>query len=483
DQAHILEPFSQADASTTRRYGGTGLGLAICRQLAEAMGGGMTIASRPGHGSTFRVVVPLGRVWGADGVSPHSTVLDRTRVLVVDDNATSRSLLESQLVGWGVRAETVADGASALALLRGAADSGDPFDVVLVDMTMPGMDGLELAGRKAAEAALASTRTLVLRTGRILDAETTGRLGIGASVAKPVVPADLHAALVELLSSAPSTQSAPAELAEPFAAPGDPTVSETASPRPHGRGLVLVVADNPTNQMVAMGLLARLGFDAEIVSDGQQAVEAVARSKYATVLMDCNMPVMDGYAATAAIRLQEGDGAHVPIVAMTASAMAGDRDRCLAAGMDDFVPKPVRVHELERVLSRVDGGGSSDEVPAADAVDGDQLESLRALDVDGGVFLATIVESFLASATVSIQALVAAAESGDGAALSREAHRYKGEAATLGANGVAALCEELEMTAPLIDRARARELVVRVEREMVRVRETLQAEIGSARVG
>ena len=167
---------------------------------------------------------------------------------------------------------------------------------------------------------------------------------------------------------------------------------------------------------------------------------------------------------------------------MTASAMAGDRERCLAAGMDDFVPKPVRVHELERVLSGVDGGASSDAAPAVDAVDVDQRESLRALDVDGGGFLATIVESFLASATVSIQALAAAAESGDAVALSREAHRFKGEAATLGANGVATLCEELETMAPPFDRTGAREVVGRVEREMVRVRETLKAEIGAAHV-
>ena len=481
DQAHILEPFSQADASTTRRYGGTGLGLAICRQLAGAMGGRMTIESRAGHGSTFRVVVPLGRVWRVAAPFLVSTVLHGVRVLVVDDNDTSRSLLESQLGGWGMRAEAATDGASALGLLISAAAADDPFMAALVDMAMPGMDGLEMARRKVAVAELASTRTLLLRTGRIVDAETAAELGIGASVAKPVVPADLHDALVELLGSGPPTGSAPSDVAEPVVAPGDPAGPETA-PRPHGRRRVLVVEDNPTNQMVAMGLLARLGFEAEIVADGQQAVEAVGRSEYATVLMDCNMPVMDGYAATAAIRHQEAEGEHVPIVAMTASAMAGDRERCLAAGMDDFVPKPVRIHELERVLCRVEGRGSPDAVPADNAVDGDQLANLRALDLDGGVFLATIVESFLASSKVSLQALAAAAESGDADALSREAHRCKGEAAALGATGAAALCQELELMAPPINRAAARELLGRLEQEMVRVRKTLQAETGAARM-
>jgi two-component system sensor kinase len=352
DHGHILEPFSQADASTTRRYGGTGLGLAICRQLAEAMGGGMTLESRPGHGSIFRIVVPLGQVWGSTQPSPESTVLDRVRVLVVDDNATSRSLLESYLVGWGMRPEAVPDGAAALELLSTGAGEGDPFEVALVDMAMPGMDGLEVARRKAAVAALASTQVLMMRTGAPLDPETAERLGVEISVAKPVVLADLHEALVRLVSSGRTTSTVRRGAAEPVVAAATASDSaSSASSRPHGRGRVLVVEDNPTNQMVAMGLLTRLGFDAEIASDGQQAVDAVAKSHYATVLMDCDMPVMDGYAAATAIRLQEAAGVRIPIVAMTASAMVGDRERCLAAGMDDYVPKPVRLNELDRVLS------------------------------------------------------------------------------------------------------------------------------------
>ncbi|MGI8809399.1 MAG: BREX system ATP-binding domain-containing protein [Acidimicrobiales bacterium] len=345
DQGHILEPFSQADASTTRRYGGTGLGLAICRQLAELMGGSISLESRPGHGSTFRVVVPLGRQRGvAEPMAPF-TALGSVRVPVVDDS--------------------------------------------------------------------------------------------------PVAPA----------------------------------ASAVAPGRPHRRGRVLVVEDNATNQMVASGLLSRLGYDVEIVSDGRQAVAAVASSDYATVLMDCNMPVMDGYAATAAIRRQEAAGAHIPIVAMTASAMVGDRERCLAAGMDDYVPKPVSLGELDRVLSRWrEDGGAPAEAPEAIAVD--QLASLRALD-DGGTFLAAVVDSFLTSSVVSLQELAAAADSGDADALSRAAHRFKGEAAIVGAAPLASLCEDLEsMTAPL-DRAAARSLVVKADVEMATVRAALQAEMAS----
>jgi two-component system sensor histidine kinase/response regulator len=240
------------------------------------------------------------------------------------------------------------------------------------------------------------------------------------------------------------------------------------------------VEDNTTNQMVALGLLSRMGFDAEVVSNGQQAVDAVARTTYDTVLMDCNMPVMDGYEATAAIRRLDGPAARVPIVAMTASALVGDRERCLAAGMDDYVSKPVKLGDLDRVLSRWRPAAAAP--PTDDVVDQDQLASLRALDGGDGVFLTALVESFLTSSPDALRALTASVGAGDADALHREAHRFKGEAATVGAAMVAGLCAELELLPAPLDRAAAEALLGRADREVARARDRLQAELGPAQV-
>jgi CheY-like chemotaxis protein len=241
-----------------------------------------------------------------------------------------------------------------------------------------------------------------------------------------------------------------------------------------------VVEDNATNQLVATGLLSTLGFNVEVVSDGYQAVEAVAHADYATVLMDCNMPVMDGYAATAAIRRwEETAGVHVPIVAMTASALVGDRERCLAVGMDDYLSKPVTLSDLERVLSRWEPAA---EPPIArDPIDADQFDGLRALDGGDGVFLAGVLESFLGSAAESFHLLNEALEAGDAGALSRVAHRFKGEASTLGAGDLAAVCAELESVRPPVDDVAVRDLIARVQREIDRATVRLRFEVGRVR--
>jgi len=333
DRAHILEPFSQADSSTTRRYGGTGLGLAISAQLAEAMGATMTVEGRPGAGSTFLLVVPLGGRADA-GPWPTDPSLEGVRVLVVDDNATSRSVLQTQLAAWGMQAEVAADGPSALGRLEATGTEAGGFDLAVVDAAMPGMDGIQLAGRIAANPLLKGTRLLLLTTRLLLDGETATRLGVGESVPKPVSFPELRRSLVRSLASTPRI---------PL------TGSEASVAGDHGR--VLVVEDNPVNQLVTTGMLTKLGYRSDVVANGMQAVEALARGPFEAVLMDCNMPVMDGYEATQAIRIQEGSAHHIPIIAMTASAFLGDRERCLAVGMDDYISKPVRLVDLERVLS------------------------------------------------------------------------------------------------------------------------------------
>jgi PAS domain S-box-containing protein len=459
DQAHILEAFSQADASTTRRYGGTGLGLAICRQLAEAMGGAMTLDSAPGRGSTFRVTVPLGRVWDAAGAEPAPPALAGRSVLIVAGNATSRAVLENQLAAWGMRTESVADVPAAVTRL-----AAGPVEVAVIDAGVPGTDGAGLA-----DPALASTKVLLLTTARSHDARRPGV----TMIAKPPGHAELREALVRTLTGdVPAADVPPAPRSTPLA------------PRP-SLGRVLVVEDNTTNQMVAMGLLSRLGFNAEVVSNGRQAVEAVARSAYDAILMDCNMPVMDGYEATAAIRHMEGDRGRVRIIAMTASALAGDRERCLAAGMDDYVAKPVKQRDLAQVLQISDAEAAGEPVPAVitnGAVENRQLESLRALDGGDGRFLASLVDSFAASSVQALRTLASAVEAGDRDALAREAHRFRGEAATLGAGGVAGVCAQLEALPAPLDIHAARLLVARIERELGKVRAILQAEVDAAGV-
>lgn len=444
----------------------------------------MNLESRPGHGSTFRVIVPLARQWDGEEPAPPQPALAGVRALVVDDNPTSLSLLEWHLEAWGSRVESLPDGASALARMAAAARGGAPFDVAVVDSRMPAMDGLELAARISATPDLASTPILLLTTGRPLDSATARRLGVVASVAKPVVPRELYDALVQVVTSSGGGDESPA--APDSAGPGQentpagPSAARVTSPQPRSRGRVLVVEDNLTNQMVAMGLLTRLGFDPEVVGNGQEAVDAVRAREFAVVLMDCNMPVMDGFEATAAIRHDEGGDRHLPIVAMTAGALVGDRERCLAAGMDDYVSKPVKLSELDRVLSR--WRPAAQPTAWVDVIDGDQLESLRALDGGDGTFLSTLVDSFLTSSSEALATLAAAAEAGDAETLRAEAHRLKGEASTLGASGVAALCGQLEKLPAPFDRAAATDLVGRAGREMERVREILRDALGGAQI-
>jgi signal transduction histidine kinase/CheY-like chemotaxis protein len=337
-QEHLFQAFTQADASTTRKYGGTGLGLAISRRLTEMLGGTIGVQSTPGQGSMFWFTVHMAKsIEPAHCLTPTAHTLQGLRVLGVDDNATNRALLEGHLKAWGMHIDCVTDGTQALARLRAAHHAGQPYALVILDMLMPHMNGLELAHRIKAEADLAPVRLVLLSSGTQYDEEQSAReAGIAAYVAKPVNQARLYDAIATAMSTAsvPQTQ-----------------VQTQAGAESKIR--VLLAEDNITNQKVAMLMLEKLGCRVDAVANGREALEALTHITYDLVFMDCQMPEMDGYEATTAIRAREAIGdRHVPIIAMTAYAMRDDRERCLQAGMDDYMRKPVKAEVLQAMVQQ-----------------------------------------------------------------------------------------------------------------------------------
>ncbi|MBK7973440.1 MAG: response regulator [Deltaproteobacteria bacterium] len=339
----LFQSFSQVDASTTRRFGGTGLGLAICARLVERMGGAIGFESQVGKGSTFRFTVRLGRRPDADAIRPRALPeLGGVEVLCVDDNATNLRIVTRQLAGWGLVPHAAANAAVALERWHAAHADGRPYKLVVLDMQMPGMDGLELAQRLALagrdQAPVMIMLTSWTQRGHTDDAKAAG---IRCVLVKPVRVVQLFAAVLDALGIA-STEAA--------SAPPAPSVLKAAAPTAKGR--VLVAEDNSVNQRLAARMLSKLGYQAEIVENGGLALAALAANHFDVVLMDCQMPEVDGFEATRRIRASNAVWQRVPIVAMTANAMQGDRELCLAAGMDDYVSKPIRMDELGVTLER-----------------------------------------------------------------------------------------------------------------------------------
>jgi two-component system, sensor histidine kinase and response regulator len=341
-QQRLFQAFTQADGSTTRKYGGTGLGLAISRRLVELMGGDIGLRSVVGKGSTFFFTARFQKQLAAANVAALPTAaLDGRRVLVVDDNEVNRTVLHHQLAAWGIDDWAVSSGNEGMTALREAAGRGRPFDLAILDRQMPGMDGVALARAIKRDPAIADVRLILLSSlGGRTDDEEIVRAGIQLCLTKPIKQAALRDCLVRVLAGTPG-------------APMPLTSAPTAAPAMQANGArVLIAEDNIVNQKVALLQLRRLGYSADAVANGVEVIEALSRIPYDVVLMDCQMPELDGYEATRMIRTQSGPVRNVPIIAMTASALAGDRDRCLEAGMSDYISKPIKVPELHAALQR-----------------------------------------------------------------------------------------------------------------------------------
>ncbi len=438
----IFEEFTQADASMTRRYGGTGLGLAISRRLVRLMGGDLAVTSEVGRGSEFYFTLTL-PVEAAPPLPPGRVTLAGRRILVIDDNETNRRILRDMLGSEGVQVEDATNVDQGLAALRRAVGAGTPHDLAVLDAQMPDRDGFDLAATVRAEPALQATKLLMLTSaGQRGDADRCRELGVRAYLTKPISRADLLEAIAAVLAGGEA------------AAPEVITRHTIAEARASLR--ILLAEDNVVNQQVAVAMLVKRGHEVDAVMNGRAAVDAVERIPYDVVLMDIQMPEMDGFAATRAIR-QLPQGRDLPIIALTAHALTGERERCLAQGMTDYLPKPFKAHELFAVIEREDR--RAPEPPGTDAAAPPEPVATRTAPVDLEGFRQTlrdagaeeavdsILDTFLQQAPERLAALSSAAAAGEADGIMRTAHALRGASATIGARELAALLELVEHAA------------------------------------
>ncbi len=478
----IFQAFTQADGSTTRKYGGTGLGLAISKQLSELMGGALGVDSRLGEGSSFWFTLSLEKQpWPSAGIRPGAANLIGLRVLIVDDNATNRQILQLQTKAWKMTNCSVASGPEALELLRREHSQGTPLSVAILDYQMPEMDGMTLARRIKTDPTFGSPRLIMLTSlGHRLEQRVLDEAGLSAYLIKPVKQSRLFDTLVNVV-----TGNVPAGMAANLIAPANLKDGE-AIPAPKKHLRILVAEDNMVNQKVTLLQLRKLGYHADTTVNGMEVIEALTHIPYDVVLMDCHMPEMDGYQTAREIRqreqhhrLIEAEGHRIYIIAMTANALDGDREECLASGMDDYITKPVQIEELGAALCRVPTqaapeGKATVTVATVESLDLSVIASLRELREPGQPDpVAELIDLFLRDAPDKVQQVTTGVEAGDASRLHAGAHSLKGSASNLGARVLAAICAQLDQKARAGKLEGTGELVKQLLEEYEKVRQIL----------
>jgi signal transduction histidine kinase/CheY-like chemotaxis protein len=501
-QARLFQPFTQADSSTSRKYGGTGLGLAISKQLTEQMGGSVGIVSRPGHGSTFWCTAHFAKQATCSLAIIPSAELTGRRVLILDDNESNRVILNHLVTGWGMVADQAQDADSAIALLEQQAGKGLSYDVAIVDMLMPGKDGLQFAKEMKAHP-VGSLVRLVILTSLIQrgHAELARQAGFVAYLTKPIRHDQLSNCLRTVLGlSEPVNEGKSAVAPVPAPLITRHTLTEMKSaPR------ILVAEDNLINQKLTVRILEKLGYQSDVVENGQEALAALARGSYALVLMDCQMPVVDGFEATKLLRQREAadqesaapdflETHHIPIVALTANAMRGDRERCLAAGMDDYLTKPIRKDDLKGVLERwialpippqvTPTGDAEHRENGTDAeaqpVIFDVAATLRNIGGDRAL-LEDLVELFLERYETMLEKIRTALAAKDQVAVEQAAHALKGTANNLSASEVVLSAGQLEALGRLGTLVEGPMIYAQLEKAILRLVQVLEKRSQSQR--